>query len=171
MTTSGRIPWRPWSPRNTSNTYGESFSRFSSEFFAPHGSFSRWFLVGETPHISVQLTSCSTQFTLLIVFHTSCIYNVVESGGPSSKKRGYCDSVVRTGTPSISLVRTEYVLVPSVLLVYLSLTLRGLLRAVSHIQHSHSLTRATQILCDSLRSYILYIPLFLYMSHPLICIS
>ena len=37
-----------------------------------------------------------------------------------------CDSVALTGTTFTGLVRTQYVLVPSVLLVYLPLTLPGL---------------------------------------------
>ena len=37
-----------------------------------------------------------------------------------------CDSVALTGTTFTGLVRTQYVLVPSVLLVYLPLALRGL---------------------------------------------
>ena len=46
-----------------------------------------------------------------------------------------CDSVVLTGTTCTGLVRTQYVLMPSVLLVYLSLTLRGL---AVHIVSGHS---------------------------------
>ena len=41
------------------------------------------------------------------------------------KQSDLCDSVALTGTTFTGLVRTQYVLVPSVLLVYLPLTRRG----------------------------------------------
>ena len=75
-TTWGPMQWRPWYLLHTSTTYGESLPRFSSEFFYPSlncdGSFSRWFLVDETPHISVPTALCIIFFTSCIS-HTPCI--------------------------------------------------------------------------------------------------
>ena len=47
------------------------------------------------------------------------MYSIVLYGDPSSRKEG--DSEALTGTTCTGLVRTQYVLVPSVLLVYLPL--------------------------------------------------
>ena len=50
------MQWRPWFQVNTSRWYGESFPRVSSELYRSwhvDGFFPRWFLVCETPHISV----------------------------------------------------------------------------------------------------------------------
>jgi hypothetical protein len=64
------------------------FQDFPRNVLPRKGLFPDWFLVGETPHISVQPTSCITLSTLLIASHTSRTYNLVKSGGPSFKKRG-----------------------------------------------------------------------------------
>jgi len=74
------------------------------------GSFSRWFF---TYHIHHAYLPCRVWWTSL-------------------RKEGHCDSVARTGRSCTGSVRTEYILVlsvllvPSVLLVYLSLILRGI---------------------------------------------
>jgi len=135
-TISGRMQWSPSYQANTNSTCGESFSRFSSEFFARDrfgdGSFSRLVFSGWNPtylrtHSLVPKTSLYPT-TILSTLHLS----FVSSGGPASERRGYCDSVVRTGTSCTGSVRTEYVLtlsvlpVPAVLLVYLSLIPPGI---------------------------------------------
>ena len=53
------------------------------------------------------------------------------------QKGNCCDSEVRTGTTCTGLVRTHYVLVPSVLLVYLSLILRGVYDSGLHSSGLH----------------------------------
>ena len=92
------------------------------------GLFHDWFLVGETPHISARTASLARHNYILSTLHLS----FVSSSGAASERRGYCDSVVRNGTSCTGSVRTEYVLilsvlpVPSVLLVYLSLIPPGI---------------------------------------------
>jgi hypothetical protein len=90
------------------------------------GLFPDWFLVGETPHISARTAWLPRHIYPTTILSTLYL-SVVSSGGPASERRGYCDSAVRTGKSCTGTVRTEYVLVlsillvPSVLLVYLSL--------------------------------------------------
>jgi hypothetical protein len=95
--------------------------------------------VGETPHIS-QDYFCITPHISHITPHaqqdyfcpTTITYLPCRVWWTSLKKEGYCDSVVLTGTSGTGLLRTEYVLilsvlrVPSVLLVYLSLSPPGI---------------------------------------------
>ncbi len=83
------MQWRPWFQVDI---------RFSSEFFPSRhvdGFFHDWFLVDETPHISVHY------FLIHIIIYISH-YSILENGGPSSERRGYCDSAVRPGTIGIS---------------------------------------------------------------------
>ena len=136
-TTWGPIQWRPWYLLHTSTTYGDSLSRWRWVFFLMV--FSGW-----NP---TYLRTDSYVHNILHITHITYTMHIylVETGGPASERRGYCDSVVRTGTSCTGSVRTEYVfvlsvlLVPSVLLVvYLSLILQcctSTRHPTSHIHH------------------------------------
>ena len=98
------MQWRLWSQANISRWYWESFSRFSSEFFpksARRRVFPRLVFSGWNPTYLRTLLHHRIILSYHTI-HTTCIYYIVENGGPSSERRGYCDSAVRTGTIGIS---------------------------------------------------------------------
>ena len=82
--------------------YWESFSRFSSEFFTydvRQRFFHDWFLVGETPHISVQLHLAYDLRTATLWLHcVSRVCTLSSLVNHPPKGEGYCDTAVRKGT-------------------------------------------------------------------------
>ena len=122
--------------------------------------FHDWFLVGEAPHISVQLHLAYDLRTATLYNSRVCTFSSLVNHPP--KRRGFCDTTVPTGTSGTGSVHqysrywfSTYILLVNQSLFLLGLfpTLRGLFRAVSHIHVSLTSLIATQ-LCVALQDII-----------------
>jgi hypothetical protein len=127
--------------------YGASFSHSTSQRLFP-----RWLLVGETPHISVQLRLAYELRPVHCIIHARVLNRV------------WC--IVTQQYVPVLQVLVQYVLSTYILLVYQSLTLRGLIPAVSLIYVS--LSEGHTLLCGSRRLHLF--PYSLYYSPPLVIV-
>ena len=90
-------------PKEHKQTYGESFSRFFNDGF-------QWVKPHISPYNYVWRTNY-VQYTFITLYNSrACTQSSL--GNHSPKRRGYCDTAVRTGTSGTGAVRTQCVHTP-----------------------------------------------------------
>ncbi len=166
MTTFERTRWGLWFQANTSSTYGESISRFSSEFFAPQGSSSRLVFSGWNPtylrttyfvHNTIHITHRITYFTH--IYHSRVWWTILQKEGVLWHSSTYWYAQNRFST---YLVRACTICFPGLPVSHPpGFITRGFTySSFTFILESHSI-----IVLLSKISYI-FIPMFLYYFHP-----